>query len=148
MYSCLTYTALGTVQSLSITDSTSTSLSISWGIDRSNPCYTNDVVYVVEYALVNRDQCEEIGFPQRLDYGVVTDTNGVVTNTNVVVSGLFPHSTYEVYVRPRNELANGTVAFVTVTGVTAESGKTLCHGTRCNRVRFGSRVIMTWPLVY
>ncbi|XP_038066690.1 tyrosine-protein phosphatase 99A-like [Patiria miniata] len=70
-------------------------LQVSWQPD---PCVSG---YILEYALTNRGQCEEIESPQWVSLPGPLDGQ----TTSHVITGLISSSTYMVYIRP---LYNGT----------------------------------------
>ena len=92
--------------------STATTLTMAWDPQDLNPCPTND--YVVEYALLNKDECEDFDNSERILFGYVTDEF-------VVITGLYLRSTYQVFVYPRNGLGDGVE--MSLTSVTEGSGK-------------------------
>ncbi|XP_033636860.1 receptor-type tyrosine-protein phosphatase F-like [Asterias rubens] len=76
-------------------------LEVSWtapGTNTDNPCLAAD--YLVTYELTNLEQC------QKVDDAGVSSLN--TPDTSVIIEGLKAHSTYRVYVTPRNEAGNGT----------------------------------------
>ena len=102
---------LGPVQALKLSATTSNSATLRWEAQVESLCSTDE--YYVEYVLLNRDQCEDIAN--------VTWHNNTVENTTVTISGLEPHSTYEMVVYPFNGAGLG--AGVSITIETDESGK-------------------------
>ncbi|XP_072041054.1 receptor-type tyrosine-protein phosphatase F-like [Amphiura filiformis] len=56
--------------------------------------------YIVEYRLVNRDQCQHVTDGDRLSAGEFTTLSATIRN-------LLPFSTYEVYVRAVNDFGEG-----------------------------------------
>ena len=80
-------------------------LSVSWG---APPCA---VEYVIEYQLNNFDQCDDSGGPR---------TNiGTIQQISITIAGLYPYSTYTVFVTARNSLGENEN---TVLGITTERG--------------------------
>ncbi|XP_072041090.1 uncharacterized protein [Amphiura filiformis] len=64
--------------------------------------------YIVEYRLVNRDQCQSITDSDRLSAGDFTTLSATIRN-------LLPFSTYEVYVRAVNDFGEGIEASILMT---------------------------------
>ena len=83
---------------------------MSWAAENET---CSSVSYNVRYAVIRRDQCEDEGNPTLIDYGNITETH-------VNLTGLYPYSTYKIYVHPFNE--NGSGPQATLTGVTKETG--------------------------
>ncbi|XP_038066669.1 angiopoietin-1 receptor-like [Patiria miniata] len=72
-------------------------LQVSW---QSDACVSG---YILEYALTNRGQCEEIESPQRVSLPGPLDDQ----TTSHVITGLISRSTYMVYIRPQYNAARG-----------------------------------------
>ncbi|XP_033636798.1 receptor-type tyrosine-protein phosphatase delta-like [Asterias rubens] len=100
------------VTSLHTTLPTSTEIHVSW--QRPTNCFVDQLT--VEYQLDNRDQCGAVHDQTRKSVPSVSQSP-------VTITGLYPHSTYSVYVTPSNKVGRGaersTVA--TTTGI-APSG--------------------------
>ncbi|XP_038066663.1 angiopoietin-1 receptor-like [Patiria miniata] len=72
-------------------------LQVSWQPDA---CVSG---YILEYALTNRGQCEEIESPQRVPLPGPVDGQ----TTSHVITGLISRSTYMVYIRPQYSSTEG-----------------------------------------
>lgn len=75
-----------------------TELSASWVKQTRTPCPVDN--YIIEYQLLNQDQCQQDGLPDRTTYGTVD-------NTEVTLEQLIPYSTYRVYVIAVNGAGKG-----------------------------------------
>ncbi|XP_071795860.1 receptor-type tyrosine-protein phosphatase F-like isoform X2 [Asterias amurensis] len=94
--------------------SDATEMHVTWQNPTANNCPVS--YYTVEYALTNRDQCDSEVSQNREQW-----LDGSQSPTTI--TGLYPHSTYRVYVTPSNSVGAGEETFVTVdTTDTAPSG--------------------------
>ncbi|XP_071800003.1 uncharacterized protein [Asterias amurensis] len=94
--------------------SDATQIHVTWQNPNSNNCPVSK--YTVEYQLTNRDQCDSEVSQNREQW-----LDGSQSPTNI--TGLYPHSTYIVYVTPSNNAGTGEEAEVTViSNNTAPSG--------------------------
>ncbi|XP_072027055.1 phosphatidylinositol phosphatase PTPRQ-like [Amphiura filiformis] len=92
--STVTSITTGMIEPSSIATLTSPLLStVRWDPPTAGLCPAEE--YLVEYELINKDQCEDVTNSAIIMYGTVTDTETTLT-------GLLPHSTYRVYVTARN----------------------------------------------
>ncbi|XP_038068801.1 angiopoietin-1 receptor-like [Patiria miniata] len=83
-------------------------LQVTWQPD---PCVSG---YILEYALTNRGQCEEIESPQRVSLPGPLDGQ----TTSHVITGLISSSTYMVYIRPQYNGTQGPEASTSGTTLT------------------------------
>ena len=109
---CFIFTVLGPVKNIATDEVNSDTLTISWHLQNESPCPTN--THIVEYSLTNRDQCDPIVDPEVILYDNVS-------GTEVSITGLNPHSTYDVFVYSSNDKGRGNVS--SITNVTSESGE-------------------------
>ncbi|XP_072041064.1 receptor-type tyrosine-protein phosphatase T-like [Amphiura filiformis] len=68
---------------------------VQWTPSTSSPCQAEE--YLVEYLLLNIDQCDLVSDSATEMYATVTDTEITLTG-----SSFLPHSTYRVYVTAKN----------------------------------------------
>ncbi len=92
------YPVLGPVENLHTSEITSNSWILVWDEQTKSKCPTEE--YIIQYALLNKDQCETYTDPDR-------EPKETVQDTTVTISGLLPHSTYQVFVYPKNGLWYG-----------------------------------------
>ena len=90
---------------------TQSSWSVSWAAEEESQC--PPISYNVKYAVISRDQCENEWNPTMIDYGNTTETH-------VNLTGLYPYSTYGIYVYPFN--TNGWGQTMLLPAVTSETG--------------------------
>ena len=109
---CFIFTVLGPVRNIATDDVSPDTLTISWGLQNESPCPTD--THIVEYSLTNRDQCDPIVDPEVIKLGNVT-------GTDVSITGLHPHSAYNVSVYSSNDKGRGGLS--SITNVTSESGE-------------------------
>ena len=102
---------LGPVTSLVSNKTTSTSWTLSWKEQAESSCETD--YYIVEYTIINKDQCQEVYPPTWKEYGNITDTK-------VTILGLDPYSTYEALVYASNSYGAGKSS--SISDQTTESG--------------------------
>ena len=99
------------IKNLTITSQSASQLQLSWQPPTASPCIATK--YLVQYTVINQDQCAELNIGPR-DYAEVYQTM-------VLLSGvLVPHSTYTVFVSPKNDAGLGPVT--QVTAVTSDQG--------------------------
>ena len=100
----------GNVTSLEATPtpSQSESLTVSWEAPHP-PCATE---YVVEYQLINFDQCDDTSGPK-----IMVDT---IEDTSITITELHPYSKYAVFVTAKNHLGGSET---TVLATTSEAGR-------------------------
>ena len=108
-------TAPGSVQNLNTESISSRSWTVAWNQPTSNNCPTDN--YLVEYELLNFDQCYE-------SVNLTTLFSANVTDTRITFINLLPYSTYRVSVYSKNDIGKGPK--VTIEGDTEESGKYFC----------------------
>ena len=93
---------------------TQTSWSVSWAAeDETHEESQCPISYNVRYAVISIDQCKNERNPALMDYGITTETH-------VNLTGLYPYSTYKIYVYPFYGNRVGPQTRLTV--VTSESG--------------------------
>ncbi len=109
LYYC--YIVLGPIEYLQTSEITSNTWTLIWDEQTESNCPTEE--YIVEHALLNKDQCENYTDPDREPAEYVEDTT-------ITISGLLPHSTYQVSVYPRNGIWHG--GEVTHEEVTKDAG--------------------------
>ncbi|XP_071800019.1 protein sidekick-2-like [Asterias amurensis] len=94
--------------------SDATQIHVTWQNPNANDCPVSK--YKVEYQLLYRDQCDRDVPQNRKQW--FDDSQSPTT-----ITGLYPHSTYRVYVKPSNSAGAGEEASVLVTtNSTAPSG--------------------------
>ncbi|XP_071799479.1 receptor-type tyrosine-protein phosphatase F-like [Asterias amurensis] len=94
--------------------SDATQIHVTWQNPNANNCPVSK--YTVEYQLANRDRCDSKVTHNRQQW-----LDGSQSTTTI--AGLYPHSTYSVYVTPSNSAGAGEEVSVTViTNDTAPSG--------------------------
>ncbi|XP_072048352.1 receptor-type tyrosine-protein phosphatase kappa-like [Amphiura filiformis] len=94
---------LGPVLSLTINAISATSITLRWNEQDESLCTTDE--YLIKYAITNVDQCHDL-VPVWDDFGNVTDTA-------VNVTGLQPHSTYDIRVYTSNDVGLGGSVLIT-----------------------------------
>ena len=105
-------TVLGPVRNIATNASRPDSIYVSWDLQNESPCPTD--THIVEYSLTNRDQCDPIVNPEVIKLGNVT-------GTDVSITGLHPHSAYNVSVYSSNDKGRGGLS--SITNVTSELGE-------------------------
>ncbi|XP_071800009.1 protein sidekick-2-like [Asterias amurensis] len=91
-----------------------TQIHVTWQNPNANNCPISK--YTVEYQLTNRDQCDSEVTHNREQW-----LDGSLSPTTI--AGLYPHSTYIVYVTPSNSAgAGGKASAIVITNDTAPSG--------------------------
>ncbi|XP_071800000.1 receptor-type tyrosine-protein phosphatase F-like [Asterias amurensis] len=94
--------------------SDATQIHVVWQNPNANNCPVSK--YTVEYQLTNRDQCDSEVSQNREQW-----LDGSQSPTTI--AGLYPHSTYIVYVTPSNSAgAGGKASAIVITNDTAPSG--------------------------
>ncbi|XP_071799478.1 receptor-type tyrosine-protein phosphatase F-like [Asterias amurensis] len=94
--------------------SDATQIHVTWQNPNANNCPVSK--YTVEYQLANRDRCDSKVTHNRQQW-----LDGSQSTTTI--AGLYPHSTYSVYVTPSNSAgAGGEASAIVITNDTAPSG--------------------------
>ena len=99
-----------------------TALLVQWDSD-SSPCKQSDIDYVVEYQLINLDQCSQV-----MDNDMYFNT----LTQSTILSNLEYHSNYTIQVTARRNGVEIQSTVATTNATTQQGGKSLTIGLFLN----------------
>ena len=110
-YVCITGPEAVTALTVTTSSTDATRLDVTW---EYSPTHQQCDLFIVEYMLINRDQCPNL--PQ----GTRTLFSSMDITKSITLTGLYPYSTYSVFVRAMNDA--GTGPEISADGTTSSAG--------------------------